>query len=437
MKKFLAANYEKITLGLSFICLCLFILLSLLGNDDRDAKPFRGQNGATLSQESKTISLETKIPHGLMPGELVIIDGAEPDFFNGNFTVETILLPENYTEVVLLLSSGKTISGKLKQSGAKELNREWRFATGFLSVRTKEGDQDVRIAELEQLWGSTMLTIASENDNEGESGGDFVLSTYQKRGDVAEKSESASGGKWIEGSSPKEGEPSYDLFTPPVLYVVNGRLETSLPEEAKPEKPPEEFGLRLVAFEKVSYRFRIRSWIGETPYLEDLLHEFPAGSGRYVRNRLQVGVPYKENRNYKPGTPSLLQTNTEDPDKMIIVNAFAVQQVRDPKTGGIRPVGRAMVKDFRLLVKPFEINSFMDETHAGQYRIAVESASKDVPVEKFTFEQNATGDSFRLALRDYKILEIDIPKSRVHFEKQAMDPPELQRKWLSLPLDDK
>ena len=96
-----------------------------------------------------------------------------------------------------------------------------------------------------------------------------------------------------------------------------------------------------------------------------------------------------------------------------------------------------MVKDFRLLVKPFEINSFMDETHAGQYRIVVESASKDVPVEKFTFEQNATGDSFRLALRDYKILEIDIAKSRVHFEKQAIDPPELQRQWLSLPLDDK
>ena len=67
----------------------------------------------------------------------------------------------------------------------------------------------------------------------------------------------------------------------------------------------------------------------------------------------------------------------------------------------------------------------------------MESASKDVPVEKFTFEQNATGDSFRLALRDYKILEIDIAKSRVHFEKQAIDPPELQRKWLSLPLDDK
>ncbi|MBT5911128.1 MAG: hypothetical protein HOH25_15145, partial [Opitutae bacterium] len=145
----------------------IFALLSLLRDNRRESKSFLGQNGATLSQESKTITLETKTPHGLMPGELVIIDGAEPDFFNGNFTVETILFPEDYTDVALLLSSGKTISGKIKQSGAKELNREWRFATGLLSVRTKEGDQDVRIAEWEQLWGSTMLTIASENDNEG------------------------------------------------------------------------------------------------------------------------------------------------------------------------------------------------------------------------------------------------------------------------------
>jgi hypothetical protein len=449
VKKFLAANYEKITLGLSLLCLGVFTLLSLLGDDRREAESFRGQNGGTLSQKKNAqsgpeetpgvITLETKTPHGLMPGELVIIDEAEPDFFNGNFTVKTILLPkkEKDTEVVLLLSDGNTISGKLKQSKLKELKSGWRTESGFLSLRTEDGDQDVRIAELEQLWGSTMLTIATENDNDEESEGDLALVTYQKRGGFAEKSEPASGGKWVEASSPKDGEPSYDLFTPPVLYVVNGRLETSLPEEAKPEKPPESFGLRLVVFEKVPYRFRIRSWIGETPYLEDLRHEFPVGTGRYVRNRLQVRVPYKENRNYKPGTPSLLPTNDDDPDKMIVVNAFAVQQVRDSKTGGIRPVGRALIKDFRLPVKPFEINSFMKETHAGQHRIAVESTSKDNSGEKFTFEQNATGTTFRLAMREYKILEIDLVKSRVHLEKQALAPPELQREWLALLPDDK
>ena len=440
MKKFLVAKYEKIAVGMSLLCLGIFALLSFLGNDRRETKSFRGQNGAILSQESKTITLETKIPHGLMPGELVIIDGAEPDFFNGNFTVETILLPENYTEVVLLLAGGKTISGKLKQSGKEELKKNWRFEAGSLSVIIEEGNKEteeaVRFAELEQLWGSTKLTVATENDNEEEIEGDFAIVTYQKRGGVAVKSEPPRGGKWVELSLPKEGEPIYDLFTPPVLYVVNGRLETSLPEEAKPERPPEEFGLRLVVFEKVPYRFRIRSWIGDTPYLEDLRHEFPVGTGRYVRNRLQVRVPHKENINYKPGTPSLLPTNAEDPDKMIVVNAFAVQQVRDSQTGGIRPVGRAMIQDFRLPVKPFEINSFMEETHAGQYRIVVESTSKDIPEEKFSFEQNATGHPFRLAMRDYRILEIDVVKSRVHLEKQALDPPELQREWLAL-LDDK
>ena len=448
MKNFLAANYEKITLGLSLLCLGIFALLSLLGEDRRETESSRGQNGATLSQKKNAqsgdeetlgvITLETKTPHGLMPGELVIIDGAEPEFFNGNFTVKTILLPKKGTEVVLLLFDGNTISGKLKQPVSTEKKPEKLKSEGLLSLRTEDEDQqDVRIAEVEQFWGSTMLTIATENDNEEESEGDLVLQTYQKRGGVALKSESPSGGKWVEASSPKEGEPSYDLFTPPVLYVVNGRLETSLPEEAKPEKLSEEFGLRLVVFEKVPYRFRIRSWIGETPYLEDLLHEFPVGTGRYVRNRLQVRVPYKENHNYKPGTPSLLPTNDDDPDKMISVNAFAVQQIRDSKTGGIRPVGRALIKDFRLSGKPFEINSFMKETHAGQYRISVESTSKDNSAEKFTFDQNSTKTSFRLAMREYKILEIDLVKSRVHLEKQALDPPELQHKWLALLLDDK
>jgi hypothetical protein len=150
---------------------------------------------------------------------------------------------------------------------------------------------------------------------------------------------------------------------------------------------------------------------------------------------LELRVPYKENPNYKPGFPSLIPTNVEDTNKMIMVNYFAVQQVRDPRTGGVRSVGRAMVKDFRLLVKPFEINSFMEETHAGQYRISVESTLKKFAGEKFTFEENATGTQFHLGQRDYKILEIDLIKSRVHLEKQALDPPELQREWVPLSAD--
>ena len=376
--------------------------------------------------------METKTPHGLMPGDIVTIHGATPESFNGNFTVETILLPESNSEARLLLSDGNTISGRFKQSGDPELDRKWHSQAGSLSIRTDEGVREIRISELEQLWGSTTFTMAAKSSGDEEAEGDFSLIAYQDRGGPGSQIESTSGGKWVDVSSPKKGDPTYDLFTPPVLYVVNGRLETSLPEAAKTVKSPEAFGLRIAAFEKVPYRFRIRSWIGKTPYLEDLRREFPPGSGRFVRNRLELRVPYKENPNYKPGFPSLIPTNVEDTNKMIMVNYFAVQQVRDPRTGGVRSVGRAMVKDFRLLVKPFEINSFMEETHAGEYSISVESTSKDNSTEKFTFDQNSKETSFRLAMRDYKILEIDLIKSRVHLEKQALDPPELQREWVAL-----
>ena len=410
-------------------------LVSFLSDDSDGERVSLVTSGLMLSQESGTIILETKTPHGLMPGDIVVINGATPEFFNGNFTVETILLPESNSEARLLLSDGNSISGWFKQSGSLELDRKWRSQSGSLSFRTDEGDQEVRIAGLEQLWGSTTFTMATNSSSDEEAEGDIGLIAYQVRGGSIRQIESTSGGKWVDATSPKKGDPIYDLFTPPVLYVVNGRLETSLPEAAIIAKPPEAFGLRLAAFEKVPYRFRIRSWIGETPYLEDLRREFPAGSGRFVRNRLELRVPYKENPNYKPGSPSLIPTNVEDTNKMVMVNYFAVQQVRDPRTGGVRSVGRAMVKDFRLSVKPFEINSFMEETYAGQYQISVESTLKDFVGEKFTFEENATGSQFHLGQRDYKILEIDLIKSQVNLEKQAIDPPELQREWLNLSVD--
>ena len=435
MKKFLSAHFEKLIFVVALLFLGFLSLVSFLSNDGDEEKLSSSASGLMLSQESGTIIMETKIPHGLMPGDIVTIYGATPEFFNGNFTVETILLPESNSEARLLLSDGNTISGWFKQSGAPELDRKWHSQAGSLSIRTDEGVREIRITELEQLWGSTTFTMAAKSSGDEEAEGDFSLIAYQGRGGPGRQIESTSGGKWVDASSTKKGDPTYDLFTPPVLYVVNGRLETSLPEDAKTVKSPEAFGLRLAAFEKVPYRFRIRSWIGKTPYLEDLRREFPPGSGRFVRNRLELRVPYKENPNYKPGFPSLIPTNVEDTNKMIMVNYFAVQQVRDPRTGGVRSVGRAMVKDFRLLVKPFEINSFMEETHAGQYRISVESTLKKFAGEKFTFEENATGTQFHLGQRDYKILEMDLIKSRVHLEKQALDPPELQREWVPLSAD--
>ena len=46
---------------------------------------------------------------------------------------------------------------------------------------------------------------------------------------------------------------------------------------------------------------------------------------------------------------------------------FVVQQHKNSKSGGLRLVGRALVKDFSLGGDSFEINSLMSEVFAGDF----------------------------------------------------------------------
>ena len=436
VKKFFATNYEKLIFGIGVLILLAFIL-SAYSIDELNLNSIEERGGGglvdSLRSEEGKVTLETKNPHELMPGEKIVIAEADPESFNGSFIVESVLMPKKNSDVRAVLKDGRTIKGRLAQIDAQKLDRDWRNASGGLRIDGLGDRQIIPFAQIERFAGSLTLTFSSLDVEEGKADGDIKLTTYQERASSAQAEELPSdSGVWSQTDVPPEGEPSYDLFTPPVIYVVNGRLATRLPEERKAEKPPEVFGARLVKFDKVPYRFRIRSWIGETPYLEDLLKEFPPGSGRYVRNRLKPRVPYKENTLYKPGAPTLIATNLDDADKLVMVEAFAVQDVRDPQAGGIRPVGRVLLKDFRLSGKAFEINSFMETTHAGQYQIAVESNLKEYAGEDFTFKENAKDTTFMLNEREYRILEIDANSTRVHIEKKALDPPEIQREWLSL-----
>ena len=89
---------------------------------------------------------------------------------------------------------------------------------------------------------------------------------------------------------------------------------------------------------------KLSSWIGQTPYFEDLLTKVSANSLKNVKNRIEVNVPYKINPNYRPGLPSFIKTTPEDEEKYLMVEYFTVVEFKDPKTGGSKPVGRALVK---------------------------------------------------------------------------------------------
>ncbi len=433
--KFLKSHYDKLAMAISLLALSLFAAIAFLA-EEPDLKSSRGMGSGGLVEslvgQAGIATLETRNPHGLMPGMKIIVSGANPESFNGNFVVKSIEMPEGGDEVRIILKGGEVVEATFSGSDQPSLEVNWKEARGGIRIRGAGDRKIVPLAEIESLEGSRILTFESADITDVEAGGDLKLIAYQQRGATKETVEPASGKVWLKNKEAPEGEPSYDLFTPPQIYVIKGRLTTRLPKEKAPEKPPEEFGLQLSKFDKVPYRFRIRSWTGNTPVLEDLSMELPAGSGRFVRNPIRANVPYKLNPSYKPGLPSLIPTTVDDSTKLIMVEAFVVQQVRDPKTGGIRPVGRVMLKDFTLPAKSFEINSFMESTHAGQFNIVVASVMKDFRGEEHAFKENAKGTTFSLNEREYSILEIDLNRTRVKLQKKALDPPEVQTAWLDL-----
>ena len=123
----------------------------------------------------------------------------------------------------------------------------------------------------------------------------------------------------------------YDLFTPPLIYLNQNKLTTSLPDAPIEEEEREPFGVSILSFEMIPYRFRLASWIGKTPYIEDrkLTKEF----GRTVRNRMEVNNSYKLIENPKPGRPSLVQVDANGSDKLLTLKYFTVQNVSQ-KNGG-------------------------------------------------------------------------------------------------------
>ena len=60
-----------------------------------------------------------------------------------------------------------------------------------------------------------------------------------------------------------------------------------------------------------------------------------------------------------------------------MVTVFRVVQLKDEKTGGVRPVGRALVQDYKLGGNPFEINSLMQEVFAGENKIELSFSLTD------------------------------------------------------------
>ena len=160
---------------------------------------------------------------------------------------------------------------------------------GVFAIRQGRETIQIKMSEVKSIKAKLWLSI----DANIEDLNDFELSPSFYQNTLGEEEEYLPERlKWINPSS-EENQSDYDLFTPPIIYIHNGELTTRLPEKEEVEEKMEPFGLSLIGVSSADYPLRLKSWVGQTPYFEDL------GFGgdtktKSVRNRIEVGKPYKE-----------------------------------------------------------------------------------------------------------------------------------------------
>lgn len=421
---------DKLLLALLLILLaCLFT--GILLHDDQatdkslsldDAEPFELEtvNGFT--------ELTLRNSHQLMPGNSISVqeaNGTELDVLE----IEKVIFRRK-SEVVAILKNGEQIEGRLTNQDDLSLRNDWKKQRQPLSLSKDRKIINISFSEIDGIKSDHKVLFKTPKDIDLQ---DFRLSFYQSKDIELSYFEIPERPQW-EKKSLDNNETKYDLFTPPVIYLVDGKLSNIIPEESLVAQESEEkFGMELIRFSNEPYPYKLVSWIGEIPYFEDTQTKKSSVSRSFVRNRLEVGIPYKKNTQRVGGQPSLVPTSLEDNEKELMVEKFVVQQYKDEKSGGMKIIGRALVKDFKIGGKSFEINNQMKEVYAGNIKIEVRMTLDEIDDKVFTFTTSDTGISFDFGDRVYTVMEIDEASKKITVKKKGPIQDQHVEKILSLP----
>ena len=398
---------EKVFLIISIIIIA--VLFSIFTTVKYNFKTEEyNQNRFDLKSKSGEPYYIFRRPLTIMPGEFLHIYKLDNELHD-RYVVESILIPSR--EEITVYTENETISGITRQEMI--LDKDWQDSPTLLSLRNGKETNQVKISDIKRIKGRLYLNI--NTDLKALNHPEYNISFYQKSLTAPVTTTLQEKAKWTTGLA-DINHTIYDMFTPPIIFIHDGQLTTKLPEKEKEEEEVEPFGLSLVDVTKAEYPIRLKSWVGQTPYLEDLITK--EASGVAVRNRIEVGKPYKRTENRKPGQPSLEICDHNDSDKIFIVQFFAVQQYRNPDTGGLKPVGRAMIKDFQMEGAPFEINSLMNKVYAGSLKITFRASLPGLAPEEFTFKSSDLERVFDFGGRRYQISNIDFENKMIKVVKQ-------------------
>jgi hypothetical protein len=130
--------------------------------------------------------------------------------------------------------------------------------------------------------------------------------------------------------------------------------------------------------------------------------------------------------------PSFVKTTPDDKDKYLIVEYFAVQEIKDSKTGGSKLVGRALVKDYNTNSEPFEINSLMNEVYSGEYKIQLAYEIDGELPQDILLSAEDTGRRLEFGNRIYEIMDINQETKTIEISKEIKGTDTVVAQTLSL-----
>ena len=344
-----------------------------------------------------------------MPGEKIYSFKGKGNYSQG-IKIDSVYL-RSRSSITITLFDNKKISGVILSSYT--FNMDWIKSRDVLRIKSKTSVSDIQVSKIKRITGQLTLNVLSENIEIDSSFTSWSLYDPNNNNETIQFSDKP---RWIEPDLDTD-DYSFDLFTPPILYMHEGKLLGRLPQQESEDKTIEPFGLTLFDVQKSEYDFKIAGWVGSTPYITDLKTENNPGSGNFVRNRVPIGQPHKRLVGRKQGQPSLVPCQVDDPERLIVVENFKVQKVKNEKTGGTVSIGRALVRDYQLGGESFEINSMMDKVYAGTLLFLFKTSLPGITSTTIEFNSKENGKKFEIGGRLYEITDINTKENKITVTK--------------------
>ncbi|MEC8243863.1 MAG: hypothetical protein VX038_03375 [Verrucomicrobiota bacterium] len=412
MKQILVKYYDKLLVITAFSALAVVFGLQVSEQIGSNAVINVKDDTPDWSRSSDGVILQSKLENDLMPGNFIFYQIDDNNFSQIEISK---LIFKRRSIVTIHLVSGKVLKGTIKPKEGIIISKNWKNTNTPILLDIDGQVTPIQMRTIEKIVGTPKYVLSDSADL-------TVLRDKQpyfyQRGEISFSSKNRKRPVWDEIPADRNST-IYELFTPPLIYIIDNELTATLPEAPIEEKEKEPFGAFVTSFIQKPYRFRLTSWIGNSPYLEDI--QLTEKFGRTIRNRLEVNSSYKMVENPKPGRPSLELIDSNSSEKFLTLKYFTVQNVTQTN-GGIKPVGRALIEDHSLGMKPFEINSIMENVFLGQFEVKLNFKIGKEDSYEIILTESDQGGEINYNDRIYKVLEFDSEKKSVKLRKVSAIP---------------